>query len=180
MLLLSLSALLALFSAGCVQTSAPPQCADNASQPEAEQCTYKAAVMEQNPFYCYSISDPELRSDCMKHASDPAMKKRLERLTPQPAQPQQPQRPADEPPPSPPQDGNESACSNLTGIPRDECLLEAASSQDDLAGCMLVSDVSARQVCISRVAQSTKDLAACDTISDASDAEVCRAYASGN
>ena len=64
---------------GCIQVSPSQQCSTLA--PEAQPgCTYYLAVMDQNPYPCYSMANMAQREVCLKDAIDPAAKKALSRV----------------------------------------------------------------------------------------------------
>ena len=165
---------------GCVQTSVPKSCAALASA-DAANCVYTQAVLEQNPFYCYSITDMALRSNCMRHATDPVEKKRLENSQRQGIAAQQPPvapAPAVEPPPSIPA-GPAAQCDGQNGTSRDECFKADAISSSDLLACLKVESASLKQSCVSQVALSTKDVESCVNLGDKALRDVCRTYAKG-
>lgn len=70
----------ALALSGCVR--GPPECG---SVPPAKLsgCIYTNAVMGQDPFGCYSISDLNQRARCIKDASDPSARTQLQRTLPE-------------------------------------------------------------------------------------------------
>lgn len=64
---------------GCIQVTPSQQCA--ALPPEDQPgCTYYSAVMDQNPYPCYSMANMAQREVCLKDAIDPAAKKALSRV----------------------------------------------------------------------------------------------------
>ncbi len=169
---------------GCLQPSLPESCAGVAKSKLAN-CVYVGAVSEQNPFYCYSLSDIEQRKTCLQDAADPAMKKALQRALPS-------QRDAifetedNELPPTPPNVQPKpvpmlpsGSCDSADASEKDSCLVSAAISQSDMSLCGMVFDLKARQMCISDLARKTKNISACDVLEDENDQLLCRGYAKG-
>ena len=173
-------ALLGVLFAGCVQSSAPQACA-GASQGTVAACTYEQAVLEQNPFYCYSLSDMAARQTCMRDATDPVVKKQLENSKSRGAQiAQQPATVVEAPaaPSTPPAQPNAS-CDAMNGTARDECIRAQSVADADLLGCVRISGQSAKMACVSQIAQSTRDLASCANLQDSALRDLCRTYAKG-
>jgi hypothetical protein len=171
-------AVLGILFAGCVQTSAPQACA-GIEAGKAAACVYEQAVLEQNPFYCYSIADIQLRQACMRGASDPVVKKQLENSKRRGGQPSQ-QIPAGaaKPPPSAPTQPAAS-CDAMNGTAKDECIRAQSMADADLLGCVGISDQSIRMACVSQVAQSTRDVEFCVNLQDKELRDLCRLYAKG-
>lgn len=173
-----------LFLSGCVQESPPQSCA-SVPQEKFANCVYTAAVLEQNPLYCYSLPDLEKRATCMKHATDPAMRKVLQKAepaereaifavpaaneTPAPA----PQQPADNPA------ALARACDSFSGQEKDTCLKSAAVDSLFITVCDYVADPSTKVSCIAEVARRTKDLDSCKTLAEEESRNLCRLYAMG-
>lgn len=164
---------------GCVQTSIPKSCV-GVVPAQAAQCVYAQAVLEQNPFYCYTINDAALRSDCMRHATDPVEKKRLENsqrqgITQPPAPVPAPV--VEQPPPLPAEPAT--PCDAQNGAKRDECFKNAAVWAGDLLACLKIESASMRRTCVSQVALMTKDVDSCVNLADKALRDVCRTYAKG-
>ena len=64
---------------GCIQVSPSQQCSTLAPE-DQPGCTYYSAVMDQNPYSCYSMANMAQREVCLKDAIDPAAKKALSRV----------------------------------------------------------------------------------------------------
>jgi len=185
---LILSALVLL--SGCAQRTIPNAC-QSTPQEKLANCVYVNAVLEQNPYYCYSLTNMEQRRTCLHDAAEPAMKTALERASP-------PERetifyapPSDEQPyyvapvSQSPQQPEKTAvvpaqCDSYSGTAKDDCLFAAAIAQLDMPACSAISDSALRKSCISDVARKTKDIASCDTLASPDDANLCKLYARGD
>lgn len=164
---------------GCVQSSAPSSCSGVASEKLAE-CVHVQAVLEQNPFYCYSIEDKALRASCMRAATDPIAKKQLENAqrqtvprqdSAQPAQTAAPAQQQEQPAPTP--------CNGMAGAQLDECIRANSVKEGNLLGCEAISDSAARKACLSQIAFSKKDVEICNSLAAGEDQDICRLYAKG-
>ncbi|MCX6770142.1 MAG: hypothetical protein NT051_05730, partial [Candidatus Micrarchaeota archaeon] len=71
-----LSVTLLLLLSGCVQGDTPKACS-GVAQEKLANCVYVQSVLEQNPFFCYGISNIGVRKTCIGDSSNPAMKKKL-------------------------------------------------------------------------------------------------------
>jgi len=148
-------------------------------------CIYINAVLEQNPFHCYSIEDLNQRGICMKHAADPAMRKAVQNARAQDlylifAQPS----PEPHTPPSPPQPPAnktepEEGCLSKIGNEKDSCFKAEAVASKSIISCEKIADASLRSACIAEVAKSTKDLESCKTLAEEENRNLCRLYAKG-
>ena len=167
-----------LFASGCAQTSIPAACA-GLPENRLSNCIYIQAVSEQNPFYCYSISDTSQRATCMRHASDPAMKKTLQNSKASDvggifAKQEEPPAPPVETIPEP-----QVGCESKSGKQKDECFRTEATSKSDIHICEKVSDKAILEACISQIARKTKDLESCKALFAAANRDLCRLYAKG-
>jgi hypothetical protein len=164
---------------GCVQTSIPPSC-KNVGEGKLQSCIYEQAVLEQNPFYCYSISDTSARAACLKAAVDPVEKKKLQLNKQESWQgqgtiiPQQKKEEKKSEPARPPE-----PCEGLSGIDKDKCILGLAVEEKSLVECLKISDNSTKRSCISQVAYISKEPSLCENIPDKDLHDLCRAYSSG-
>jgi hypothetical protein len=175
---------------GCTQVSVPQACS-GVPQEKLESCIYVNAVLEQNSYTCYSITPGSNRVKCLKDASDSAMKKRLDgmsplerenALSPKAAVPVEiPDVPPAQPPvivPSPPQ-GN---ATNITvsGISEEDRLsfLQAVETSD-MAPCVSIVDSSTRASCITQVALKVKNPQICLILIQKPDLDLCNLYAQG-
>lgn len=77
--ILALLAAAFLLIYGCIQVSPSQQCSTLAPE-DQPGCTYYSAVMDQNPYPCYSMANMAQREVCLKDAIDPAAKKALSRV----------------------------------------------------------------------------------------------------
>lgn len=184
------AALCALF--GCAG-SVPSSCA-SATPDKLANCAYRAAVMEENPYYCYSIQDAEQRATCIRDVGNAEVKKKLQTATAQeqeqifnspssPSQNPSQNTPAPESQPAPevqPVVVQVSDCQNATGREKDGCIRDKAVASQDLSQCPLISDPSLRDSCISKIARMTKDLSACGSLPSEDDRALCNLYAQGN
>ena len=170
---------------GCAQRTMPYAC-QTAQPNRLANCIYVNSVLEQNPYYCYSIPDIDQRKTCLHDATEPSMKVAVERASQeeknavfanQPAPVQQP--PVQQPPAQPQPPAQALACSTLSGDELNTCLKAAAISSLDISTCGRIADTTVRQSCISGVAVRTKDIASCDTLSLLNDVNLCKLYAKG-
>ena len=171
---------------GCASRTIPSAC-QAAKQGMLANCVYVNSVLEQNPYYCYSIADLEQRKTCLRDASEPSMKSAIERA-PQAekdsifAPPQLPPSYV-EVPPAPPQEKpapiKPGECNSKTGAEKDACLKAAAISNLDMAACRWISDAAVRKACISDVARKTKDISSCSLLNSTDDINLCKVYAKG-
>jgi len=170
--------------AGCTQAQLPQSCAGLSSEGLAA-CIYESAVLEQNPFSCYSLPEGSLRSACLADASDSSMKKLLERLTPQeraqllglaaasaeaPGTGALPYAPAEtgQGAPEAEQPGAAGADSQYYG---------QAVESSDMAACTSISDPSMRASCITQVALQVKKPEVCNALALKADIDICNLYA---
>jgi len=188
--LLSLALALLLF--GCTQAGVPPACA-NSTVDKLPNCVYVAAVLEQNPYDCYSLQNMSQREKCLRDASDSAVQKLLAQMTPE-------ERAkafaaisgaADAsginiPIPSPPSNApaNPNTGSTITNPPAgapdaDSQSYEQAISTNDMAPCTEISSASMRSSCITQVALQVKNPAICAQLTAQSDSDLCKMYAQG-
>jgi hypothetical protein len=179
---------------GCAQGQMPQQCAAKQGGYLAN-CVYVNAVMEQNPFYCYSLSVMGQRVECLTDATDPAMKKRLENLKQDerdaifmPESEVQPasfpgQLPTIKPKPGqiPSGEGGYAATGGTADQPSpDEALYNAAVEGNDLQLCLQISSSEAVKSCISQIARQTKRPELCKTLKDKNLSELCNLYSLGD
>jgi hypothetical protein len=188
---LALLALSFAFLSGCSQTSFPQQC-QNVAPSLLPNCVYVNAVMDQNPFYCYSLEDHYQRQTCLKDAADPAMRSALQRALPSERDsifaPQQPEQPARAPQATPEQQHEVTPapsapspmdiCNTLSGTDRDECLRSLALDSNNVTICGAVNASSVRENCIAQVARATKDPSACGSLNQ-TNADLCNLYSKG-
>lgn len=184
MALVAASVFLLVLLFGCIGDAKPSVCA-GVSPAKLPNCIYINAVSEQNPFYCYSIANESQRETCLKDASNPAMKKALERSLPSQRDSvfNDGQADDDMPPPPPPQGGAppapSSQCDSANATQKDICLREAAIGRLAVSECEQVSTSSIRAQCISTIAQRTKNLSACNLLANESSRALCNFYAQG-
>jgi len=179
---------LALLLFGCTQQGIPASCA-NSTLDRLPNCVYVAAVMEQNPYDCYSLQNMSQREKCLRDASDSAMKKLLEQMTP------------DDrakvfaaisgasgayiPLPSPPANGQQNNPSPIISNPpanvsdADAQAYAQAVSANDMAPCATIGDPSTRSSCIAQVAIQVKNPAMCSQFTGQSDIDLCNMYSQG-
>jgi len=188
--ILSLALLLVLF--GCTQGGIPSACAGSSVE-KLPNCVYVAAVLEQNPFNCYSLSNISQKEQCLRDASDSSIKKLLEAMSP-----------AErakifsvisgevntsrvDVPPLPPV--NESADPNLelVNINLTDGVSEADSKAyahavaiNNITACAPITHASTRSSCIAQVALRVKNPSMCSQFTLASDIDLCNFYAKGN
>lgn len=183
-----LSALILL--PGCAQRTIPYAC-QSVSQEKMANCVYTFSVLEQNPYYCYSLTNMDQRRTCLHDSAEPAMKTALERASPadrsaifapaanEGTQPAQKEEIPTYPQP-PPMATVPAQCDSYSGSAKDSCLSSAAITQLDMAACGAITDSEFRKSCISDVARKTKDISSCDTLASPDDANLCRLYARGD
>ena len=185
---LSLALVLLLF--GCTQGGITAACA-NSSVEKLPNCVYVAAVLEQNPYDCYSLKDNTQREKCLRDASDSAAKKLLEQMTPSerakifaaiseaanasgigsiPSLP-----PANEPA----NPGEAPAIINpKTGVSdADSQAYVQAIAKNDMSPCVTITDASTRASCITQVAIRVKKLEVCSQLTQKADIDLCNLYA---
>jgi hypothetical protein len=179
---------------GCAQLGAPPQCL-NASSGTLANCIYVNSVLEQSPYWCYSLSDMPRREKCLRDSTSSAMQKELERmplgersaifaigdaavpaiqqalLPPQPSQP-----PPTVPTPVPP------AANTQEGMPagisgEDAQAFGKAVQENDMAPCVSISDKATRASCITQVALRVKKPSVCEVLAAQEDVDICNLYA---
>ena len=189
--LLSVSLALLLLLFGCTQGGIPTACA-NSSVDKLANCVYVSAVIDQNPYNCYTLQNISQREKCLRDASDSAMKKLLEQMTP--AEREKvfaaisgvadasgvnilPISPVNEPtlPNATPEIINPQ-----TGISEaDTQAYEQAVAANDLAPCTKINDASTRASCITQVALRVKNPAMCRQFTQKTDIDLCNMYAKG-
>ena len=152
----------------------------------------ESAVLEQNPYDCYSLKNMSQREKCLRDASDSAVRKLLEQMTPAeranvfaaisgaanasgitvPPLP-----PAGEP--AIPENG--SAAMNQSGgvSAADSQAYERAIAASDMAPCATIADSSVRASCITQVALRVKNPAVCGQFTKKADLDLCNMYAQG-
>jgi len=187
--LLSFALLLVLF--GCIQGGIPAACA-NSSVEKLSNCIYIASVLEQNPFDCYSIKDNTQREKCLRDASDSAIKKLLEQMTPE-------ERtkiflaisgatntsgidiilpPTNE---SITPDPGSAIINSSTGVSEaDSQAYVQAVAANDMVLCATITHTSTRASCITQVALRVKNPAVCSQFTLTSDFDLCNFYAKGD
>jgi len=170
------------FLFGCAQVSFPEVCRA-VSASKMANCIYVNAVLEQNPFYCYSIEDLNQRGICMKHATDPAMRKAVQNAQAQDLDAVFAE-PKGELPPAPPAPANltepgNASCNSMIGVAKDNCFKTEAINSKSIVSCEKVADGSLRSACIAEVAKKTKDIESCKTLTDEESRSLCRLYAKG-
>lgn len=167
----------ALFLGGCAQARMPKEC-ESRQGASLESCVYKQAVMAQEPFYCYSISDMEKRVRCLKDATDTAMQKKVQNLRDDEEIeiPAEPANPPQEPPAPPPQQNNGAV--NTAEI--DGSIYAVAVASNDLQLCEQIFDPKIVKSCISQIAQKTKNPELCVSLTSIELVELCNLYSLGN
>ncbi|MEM4633693.1 MAG: hypothetical protein QW275_00905 [Candidatus Anstonellaceae archaeon] len=171
----------ALFLPGCIQPAVPDACKSLQGN-KFTDCIYRSAVLEQNPFLCYSIEDIDQRSICLRHATNPAMKAQVQYAMQEenkPSAKEVPDSPPTQLPPSetfPQEEGN---CFAKSGEQRDNCLRDEALASKDLLGCEKIDSFSIRTSCIAKVAMASRNLEKCNELSDEQSRNLCRTYAKG-
>ena len=188
--LMLLALLLLLF--GCTQGGIPSACA-NSPVEKLANCVYVSAVLEQNPYDCYSLKENSQREKCLRDASDSAVKKLLEQMTP--AERAKvfaaitsavdasgmnitvPIPPASAPTnPAPPR----AIINPPTGVSEaDSQAYAQAITANDMAPCTAIIDASTRASCITQVALRVKNPAMCSQFTQKSDIDLCNLYAKG-
>ncbi len=173
---------LLMLLSGCAQRTIPYAC-QSVPQDRLANCIYVNSVLEQNPYYCYSIPNTGQRKTCLHDATEPSMKAAVERASQeeknavfanQQAPVQQPPAPAQPQPPA-----QAGACNALSGDELNTCLKAAAVSSLDISTCGRIADTTVRQSCINSVAVRTKNIASCGTLSLPDDVNLCKLYAKG-
>ncbi|MFA4983030.1 MAG: hypothetical protein WC588_02315 [Candidatus Micrarchaeia archaeon] len=177
-----------LFAFGCAQSSLPQACSALPAE-KMPNCAYVSAVLEQNPFYCYSLPDPEQRATCIRDSSGPVMKSELERssqsqrdsiFAPSEAQvpPAATQPPATQDQTQPPA-ADETVCMEKQGGERDSCLSAYAIGSKAISHCAQIVSQPLRESCITQIAKSTRDMESCEQLEVQADYEICRSYSQG-
>ncbi|MCX8194582.1 MAG: hypothetical protein N3G22_00525 [Candidatus Micrarchaeota archaeon] len=181
---------LGIFLSGCIQGEKPPQCASVPKEKFAN-CIYINAVMEQNPFYCYSLEDKEQKRVCIQDASDASKKAALERADqetrdsifapkkPQiiPVQNQTKNNTTDEIPQLPPLP--QDPCEMAPASKKDECYWQVAMEDLNMPLCEKIKTGSFRENCIAYIALTTKNSALCQQLTNRSNIDLCRFFSSG-
>ena len=181
--LLPFALLLALF--GCTQGSLPSACAGLPADRMAG-CIYESAVLEQNPYSCYSLPADSSRTKCLNDASDSSVKKLLERLTPEEraqllgiADSESWQPSAILSGASGSEAGQTGANLPKTASPSDSQAYSQAIASNDMYLCASITDASTRASCITQVAVQVKNPDVCIALSLKSDFDLCNLYAKG-
>ena len=187
--LLSLALLLLLF--GCAQGGIPPVCA-NSSVEAMPNCVYVAAVLEQNPYNCYALTGNTQREKCLRDASDSAVKKLFEQMTPADRAkvfaavseaagesgaiaPPPPPENVSAGPGSPPEIINPPSGASDA----DSQAYAQAVATTDMAPCTTIIDASTRASCITQVALRVKNPTVCAQFTLKTDIDLCNLYAKG-
>ena len=176
---------------GCVQGSLPQQCS-GMSGDRLANCVYVRAVIDQNPFNCYSIEKLDIRKTCISDASSTAMKKKLvsmaqnerDMLLIGPNSSETPVVPAGQQPATA---TNETSSTTMqpgatTGANHsslDQQVFLQAVDANRIELCEQIGDYETMRSCISQVARQTKVLSVCDSLSTADNIELCRMYTQG-
>jgi hypothetical protein len=158
-------------------------------------CIYVRAVLDQNPFTCYSIWGIDQRKACISDASSPAMKKKVAGM-PQAERdaifsPKAqndlaiPRTPQEQEPLNGTAAGQGGQSPNATGEENatrsaDEQAYVDAVAANDVQLCERIADPTTLQSCISEVARQKKDLGICETLVEQANREICRMYAQGD
>ncbi|MFA6213650.1 MAG: hypothetical protein WC717_00025 [Candidatus Micrarchaeia archaeon] len=177
--------LLAVALSGCTQGGIPQSCAGTPPG-ELSNCIYVSAVLGQNPYQCYSLSDLPQREKCLRDSSDPAAVKQLERMsmaeraeifasgpTVPPGSVPPSEAPASGTVPAP-EPGQPSAPEQA-----DALLYEQATAENDMAACTAIASQPTRESCITQIALQVKNPEICATLSQADDIDLCNLYAKG-
>ena len=185
--IVALAALFLVFLSGCAQTGAPADCS-GVPPAKFSNCLYVKAVMEQNPFRCYSLSDLNQRAQCIKDASNQEARSSLQRALPEqrdsifadnvaaPAKENKTEPPPAEAQRSPPAAPLEQ-CNLLASQDRDNCLRALAVENKVIATCTGISDETVRQNCITQIAKMVKDPSICAPLGKQADRDLCNLYA---
>ena len=182
---------LALLLFGCAQGGIPSACAGSPVDKLAN-CVYVAAVLEQNPYDCYSIQNGSQKEKCLRDASDSAAKKLLEQMAPAErakvfaALSGAAEAPGAAAPPLPPAAGPANPGNGPTGATPQNGV-SAADSQaysdaiaaSDMSPCATISDASTRASCITQVALQVKNPSVCSQLTLKPDIDLCNLYAKG-
>lgn len=177
---LSLLLAAAIFLSGCLQTSVPSQCT-TLSPSKLANCIYINAVVDQNPFYCYSLEDVSKRATCLQDASEPSMRKVVQRSLPSEKDRVFSDEPAVAPPtgPAQPEPEQTEGCPSVAGDERDRCLLETAIGGSDVESCEDIASPAVVESCIAQIGSSTKNIALCEKLSEKRNQDLCKLYARG-
>ncbi len=171
---------------GCTQGGAS-EC--NSAPPEKlSNCIYVKAVMDQNPFYCYSLHDNSQRDTCIKGASDPNVKAELERSSPsqrnlifeEPGASPSHANATVAPVPVPPRIATASPlgqCNSFQPSDADQCMRAIAIEGNDVSACKGIQDQAIRQNCITQIAKMVKNPSICASLSSQGDINLCNLYA---
>ena len=187
---LSLAMVLLLF--GCTSGGIPPACA-NVSVDTLSNCVYIAAVLEQNPYDCYSLKESPQREKCLRDASDSAVKKLLEQMTPAErakvfaavsgavdASGMDIQIPFPSANEQTTPGANPAIAIPPSGVSEaDSQAYAQAIAASDMAPCATIIDASTRASCITQVALRVKNPAVCIQFTQKSDIDLCNLYAKG-
>ena len=188
--LLPLALLLMLF--GCTQGGMPAACANSAPD-TLSNCVYVAAVLDQNPYECYSLGEDSQKEKCLRDASDSAVKKLLEQMTPEERAKvfaaisgavdayginvPLPPLPAAEPASLGPSPATISPPSGISEA--DSQAYTQAISSNSMASCATITHASTRASCITQVALQVKNPSVCGSLAQKSDIDICNLYAKG-
>jgi len=175
-------ALASLLLFGCIGDSRPSACS-NVAPSKLANCIYINAVSEQNPFYCYSISDSAQRATCLKDAADPSMKKALERSLPEQRESifNEQQEPEEAPPapPSKPPAKPSVPCDYANLTQKDSCIKDMATNKSAISNCEQIQAQTIREHCISEIAQKTKSPSSCSALTVETNRNLCNLYSQG-
>jgi len=188
LLVLAAFSLLALLL-GCAQGSLPSQCT-GVSPEMRSNCIYVNAVLEQNPYFCYSISEAEARADCITSASDPSMKTIVGRMLPSERDRILSTQPA--------QNGNGAGtqatggqgqqtgqATDGTGVPftgesiSDRDMRAYAIENGDISACEQIAGSTLRKSCLSQIATMKKQPAICEQLISEENRQLCNMYSQG-
>jgi hypothetical protein len=188
------SALVALaFFFGCTQSTLPSSCT-GVNEDRLANCIYTSAVLDQNPYACYSLSSLSQRETCLRDSTDSAAKSRFEYLSPEerarmfatgedlivaaplPLQNTEPIVPISNNTPSAPPLQQGGALPSGISEADAQSYMQAVNN-NDLAPCVSIVDASTRTSCISEVAQKIKNPAVCPMFTLKEDFDLCNMYA---
>ena len=148
-------------------------------------------MLEQNPFFCYGISDMNVRKTCIGDASNPAMKKKLTGMSqeerdlllsnntlPIPAPIIPPAQAVTGPPAASPS-GNATGNAQNSSFSAEQIIYNTAVESNEVTLCEQISDTDLLKSCIAQVAKQHKSPSDCDLLSTYPDIELCRMYSQG-
>jgi len=151
-----------IYFSGCISVSLPSNCLTAQSKID---CVYKEAVLSQNPFYCYSISDISKRKICIQDAINPSMQKLI--LLNQ--NPEEQNAPANEMKENNQKKQNQTQPNNTLFLEcsgnLDECISKKAEESNNISLCTLINS-SERSSCIIRIAKFSRNVSICEVLSE--------------